>query len=404
MKSDFIFKILLHLRRPLFWLHLAAGVVAAAVIVVMSVTGVLLTFQRQITSWADAMPLVAEAGGSTRVPLEQILAAAETGLGIEPSTIVVRSDPRAPVTVTAGRGAPIFVDPYRARVVGQGSARVRSFFHEVTDWHRWLAASGDKREMGRAVTGAANMAFLFIVVSGIYIWGARRWNRRAIATTVVPNLRLSGKARDFNWHHAVGFWTAIPLLVVIPCGIVISYPWATDLVYRAFGEAPPPRRTERVPREGRPPTPSSLSGVDVLLARAEAQVPGWNAITLRLPAPPEGPVTFAIDRGEGVRPDERGQLTLARTTGEVVKWEPYATQSAGRRARAWMRWAHTGEAFGLVGQTAAGLASAGAVVLAWTGLALAWRRLHVWRAARAGVSVPSAPITLDPSIDSGGLP
>ena len=41
------------LRTLLFWLHLACGVVAGIVIFIMSVTGALLTYQRQITAWAD---------------------------------------------------------------------------------------------------------------------------------------------------------------------------------------------------------------------------------------------------------------------------------------------------------------------------------------------------------------
>jgi len=43
---------------------------------------------------------------------------------------------------------------------------------------------------------------------------------------------------------------------------------------------------------------------------------------------------------------------------------------------------HTGEAVGVVGQMVAALASAGGVVLVWTGLALAWRRFRA-RKARA---------------------
>ncbi len=41
------------LRSVLFWLHLACGVVAGVVIFIMSVTGALLTYQRQMTAWAD---------------------------------------------------------------------------------------------------------------------------------------------------------------------------------------------------------------------------------------------------------------------------------------------------------------------------------------------------------------
>ena len=43
----------MRLRSIVFWLHLACGVVAGTVILIMSVTGALLTYQRQITAWAD---------------------------------------------------------------------------------------------------------------------------------------------------------------------------------------------------------------------------------------------------------------------------------------------------------------------------------------------------------------
>ena len=47
--------------------------------------------------------------------------------------------------------------------------------------------------------------------------------------------------------------------------------------------------------------------------------------------------------------------------------------------RRWVRFLHTGEALGLPGQTLAGLASAAAALLVWTGLSLALRRFMRWR-------------------------
>jgi len=57
--------------------------------------------------------------------------------------------------------------------------------------------------------------------------------------------------------------------------------------------------------------------------------------------------------------------------------------------RTFLRFAHTGEYFGVIGQTIAGLATGGAVVLAYTGLALALRRFLAWRARRSTQTVPS---------------
>jgi uncharacterized iron-regulated membrane protein len=61
-------------------------------------------------------------------------------------------------------------------------------------------------------------------------------------------------------------------------------------------------------------------------------------------------------------------------TAHLVEHKTYAGQEAGQQARAWLRWIHTGEAGGIAGQLVAMLASAAAVVLVYTGLALALRR------------------------------
>ncbi|MEM6707811.1 MAG: PepSY-associated TM helix domain-containing protein [Pseudomonadota bacterium] len=50
-------------------------------------------------------------------------------------------------------------------------------------------------------------------------------------------------------------------------------------------------------------------------------------------------------------------------------------RSAARQARSWVCFLHTGEALGLVGQTIAGLVSLLTLIMVWTGLVLAWRRI-----------------------------
>ena len=143
----------------------------------------------------------------------------------------------------------------------------------------------------------------------------------------------------------------------------------------------------RQPRSSR----ASFQGIDTAWRRAESQVVGWKSIALRLPAGPKAPLAFAIDSGDGGRPDLRASLTLKRGTAEVVKWEPFSGNSAGRRLRSWIRYSHTGEAGGIPGETLAAIASLGAAVLVWTGISLAIRRL--WRSIgrrRRGVTSSQA--------------
>ena len=379
------------LRSILFWCHLVAGVAAGAVILVMSVTGVLLAYERQMLEWADTRGLaVSAAPGARRMATADLLARVrEDRPDLRPVALTVRSDPRAPVAVNVGQRT-LQVDPYSGEVLGEGAPRLRAFFRSLTEWHRYLAMSGESRSTGRAITGVSNLAFLFIVASGPFLWWPRGASRARFRQILLFRRGLNGKARDFNWHNVIGIWSAIPLVIVVGGGAVISYPWASNLVYAAFGEAPPPRLRPAGPGPGGGPhrdapiDAAALEGVDRAFEAATRHTPSWRTLSTRLPASSEQPLTVAIDTGTGGQPQRRSTLTVNQFTGQIEQEERYADQSAGRRARSWLRFAHTGEVYGLFGQTVAAAVSLGGAVLVWTGLALALRRFRNWN-ARSGV-------------------
>jgi len=387
-------------RPVVFWLHLLVGMTAGTVIAFMSVTGVLLAFEPQITEWLERdRRIVVPPAGAARLPLETLVARArEARPDVRPSIVTLRSDPAAALVVSFGRdGGALFVDPYRGTVLG-GFSRVHDFLHEVVEWHRWLGA----REVGRPITGAANLGFLGLVSLGVFLWWPRRWTAAGLRQVTRFDLSLRGRARNFNWHNVIGIWCAPVLFVITLTGLVTSYQWANDLLYRLTGSEPPPpaaaearpaptggrggRPAEGRAREQRPARTAegrAPAGLDALWARAERQVPGWVLISQRVPARPDGPVTFVIQEPTGWHPTPRSQLTLDSITAEVVRWEPFADQRLGRRLRSWVRPLHTGEAGGAAGQAVALIASGGGAVLVWTGLSLAWRR---YRARRRRVS------------------
>jgi uncharacterized iron-regulated membrane protein len=121
------------------------------------------------------------------------------------------------------------------------------------------------------------------------------------------------------------------------------------------------------------------AGLDKLFTRAAHQLPQWTTISLRLPDTRQEALTLSIDQGNGGRPDLRSQLTLNAATGDLVRWEPFSSYNRRRQLRSWARFTHTGEAFGLLGQTIATVATAAAIRLVLTGLTLALRRLGAWR-------------------------
>ncbi len=377
------------LRKALFWIHLATGCLAGLVVLIMSVTGVLLAYQRQIISYADRdFRSPPPAAGSARLPMEALVAkvAAQNRMPsaiTAASAITLRSNPAAPAEVSFGREHVFLVDVYTGNVLGESSPGTRALFQKIENWHRWLSASNEHRAGGRAVTGVCNFGFLLLVVSGPFLWMPRTWSWQSIKAIALFRGGLNGRARDFNWHNVIGVWCAGPLFLIVLSGVIMSYPWANNLLYRLTGNEAPVQgngqRAEPESRQAKASRHSSMTGIDPLWVRAKQQVPGWQSLTLRVPPSGRGPFTFTIDTGNGGRPDQRSQLTLNPRNGEVIRWEPFSSYNTGRRLRSWFRFLHTGEAGGLAGQTVAVTASAGAAILVWTGLWLACRRLVRWR-------------------------
>jgi uncharacterized iron-regulated membrane protein len=401
------------LRPILFWTHLAAGVIAGVVILIMSVTGTLLAFQQSVLKIIERPQRFVEApSGASRLDVDTLLSRVRTALpDAEPTTLTLDSDPRVTAAVALGQRGTAFVNPYTGEVLGFGSPRARAFYRSVTSWHRYLSVEGENRGTARAITGACNAAFLVLAVTGLILWWPKQFIARYITPVLFFRRGLRGKARDFNWHNVIGFWCAPVLIVLTATGMVISYSWASNLVYTLTGSPRPvvagrgggqgveaggrgggrgstEARAQSAPRAVAEAAPAAAPVVappalESLVARANRQVPTWRTMIIRLPQRAGGPIAFSMSDREHWNSFARSTLTLDGTTGADVRWEPYAATSLGQKARGWMRFAHTGELGGLIGEGVAGAASLGGGFLVYTGFALALRRLAAWRVRRS---------------------
>jgi uncharacterized iron-regulated membrane protein len=372
------------MRRVLFWMHLSAGVLAGALILFFAVTGALLAYERQIVHAADKRFYQSDpaAKNAPRLPLDDALARAVQTLPGAPEMVIEYRDPKWPLEIQTANRSSYFVDPHSGRAQGPASPRTRAFFAEVTALHRWFGLGNANHAAATAVKGVVVLLFLFLVLSGAYIWLPGRWARHTLRGGIVPRFDTQGRARNYNWHKVTGFWFVLPLGVIATTGIVMAYPWANALLFHIAG-SPIPVRGERPDQRrhagGRHALPVHLGEAFALAASATKD---WQSITLRLR--PGGPgLNLTVDRGDGGQPQLREQITINPKTMEIVRREPFAAMSRGQRWRMWVRFAHTGEAGGWWGQTLAFLTACAAVMLAITGYLLALGRFQRWRRSSA---------------------
>ena len=166
------------LRTLLFWIHLVIGVATLLFIFIMSATGVLLTYQRQILEWYDthdyrAAPPSPE---TPRLRPDQIVAAVRAERpDAAISSITFHSDPSAPAEVGIGRRT-LFLNPYSGRVWGEGTDGPRPFYRVISAWHTGLGSG--RESFGHTIAAASNLAVVFMVVTGFILWFPRNlsWN------------------------------------------------------------------------------------------------------------------------------------------------------------------------------------------------------------------------------------
>ncbi|ATB35004.1 membrane protein [Cystobacter fuscus] len=418
-----------------FWPHLIAGLLAGLIIAVMSFTGIALAFEHEILDWADQETRRVEvpSPGAPRLPVDELLARVRTARpGAQPSAVTEYPEPTLAVTVSTGRTGGVYVNPYTGEVRDWGATGWRSFFHLMEDWHRWLGAQGDNRPIGKAITGASNAIFLALAVTGLYLWWPRKWTWRTVRPALWFRRGLKGKARDWNWHNVIGFWLLPALIVMTATGMVISYKSVSDLVFKLAGETPPatggppPGPTIQVPT---PPPGSTPLPLEAVFAQARQQVPAWENITLRLggggpprgnapargpgadprPGGNEGPgearkpaapsaLTLAVREPGTWPPFAATQVSLDPYTARVLRQDAFSDLSAGNRTRRWMRFLHTGEALGLIGQFLAAVGCLGGLFLVWTGFTLSWRRFFPGKRAATAAEDTASPERVEPTV------
>ncbi len=417
-------------RKTVFWLHLVAGLVAGTTIAVMSFTGGVLAFEHEIVGWAERdFRQVKVSAEASRLPLTELRSAfAEIYPDKTLAQITVSSDPRQAVELRVGRRESYFANPYTGEIMAPDSAAIRGFMSANLRWHRWLAQEGDNRSLGAAITGASNFAFVVLAITGLYLWWPAAWRWPVLRRSLAFIHNSSAKARDWNWHNAIGFWFLVPILAMSVTGVFLSYTWAADLVYKATGEEIPQQRGRQTVDLSdvtfeRPAQRTRPADIDRRLASVTAALPAWDTITLPLSSgrgrgghshgghgrghghshgsearsgsggsgsPAAGqqrgsnPVVVEAKLADRWPRTATTSVVLNPFNAEVLKIVGFEDRSAGGKIRGWIRHLHTGAALGWPGKLIGALGCIGGCFLVYTGFALSWRRFF------PGTKPPSA--------------
>ena len=230
----------------LFNLHLILSIIFTVPLLVIGVTGAILSYQHELEELINLNAVKVEKTGEM-LSAEKILQSFSEQTGVkQPARLVLPKSENEAIKIYANNSDAYLVDPYTAQIIGKdyGVAFVRT----VMSLHRNLgfALTGNKTagEVGKQIVGASTVAMIVLVISGVWLHFPRI--KRKFAEAIKPNFKLKKYALFHNLHTSLGVLSAAIYLIICLTGLMWSYRWYNGAVTGVFVSAQNlPKEAER---------------------------------------------------------------------------------------------------------------------------------------------------------------
>lgn len=390
----------LRFRSPLSWLHRWLGLVSGALVFLISVSGAVYVFEKEIFHAVHRDLLEVEPGEGERKPLSELLPLAQAALGEERRIgwFEVRADPAASWSFRSRKSndtamtyfgetehdVEVYLDPWTGNVLGVMDHRLE-FFRLVMMFHWSLLL---RTEVGQPIVGTAVAVFVVLLLSGMWMWRPRTWAQAR--AKLVPKFRGPLFNRLWSWHAALGAWTFPVALVVAVTGLVWAFEAVMMVVYAvaALSVTPPDRSR---PQSGTPAQTRKEQVLDVVHRSSLVRHPTARSVLFFPPGEDTGsaPLNTYVRFSETVYWNSASE-SWDRHTGALLKSKHFRDGNRGERLVAMNYDIHVGSVLGLPGKILAFFASLVCASLPVTGFAM-WRARRRRSSRTGSVKDPSSP-------------
>ena len=375
----------MRVRELILFLHRWLGLVAALLLLAISLSAALLIFERpidrlmngsQVKVTPSGVPLsLNEIGGrlGQSYPNYRVVIWTLPQRPDEAATVDLELDPDSKPAASLLEWLELAVNPYTGQVLGDTEKRSR-LMARVHQFHTHFLAG----RIGSAIVGWSALGLLILNLTGIILW----WRRK------IGSFRwqLTGASFYFRLHQAVGIYAWGFLMVLSLTGIAIH--WGREVgsvVDRLTGS---PSEVKMLPADSVPqPQVARPLEPDQLVSIAEKNAPGAKVTVIQMAAEPKKPVRVIMKYPEDHTPAGRTQVYLDAYSGKVRMLVDTRSASLGfKLMRLWNRQVHTGDIFGWPTQALALVFSLALSVMAITGPMLWYKRKRTSEAAEAAAA------------------
>ena len=369
-----------------FKIHWFLGITAGIILLIVGATGAILSFEKEIMKAINSDTYYVKViEGQDKLNVKELLEKFQSQMPeAKINSISFSLDATSSTVINiagegenARRGISKYVNPYTAEVLPDLVGK--DFFGFILRLHRWLAFPQEIREVGKQTVAISTISLIVLIISALVIYWGRI--KHAFFKSFTFKFKHKGRAFLSTMHSAIGMWVIPLYLLASLTGLFWSYEWYNNALYKIAGVEKPQRNQQpqgqnpqqqqmiegqkqdekpQGQREGKPQDKNNsvklddlqkaVNMFDIFIQR------DYSKVTLRIPQ--KGTI-YSFNYLD-VNPDHyraTNTLELDINSWQLLKHDIYNEKPLNERLMKSILPLHTGEYFGIIGQTGMFIAS-----------------------------------------------
>ncbi len=372
------------IKRFIGKVHLWLGLASAIIVLIVSLTGCIYVFSREITEARryDAMHVTPSANGT--VSVSKLWETVQNDFGAERKIgwANVYNSPDKSWGFYSYKGNPdaityfgaieyyitAYVDPYSGTIKKEYDEKY-DFFNIIKYIHWSLLLN---TPIGQPIVGWGTFIFVILLISGLVLWWPKSLRSAKNLFWIKWKKETPGYRKTYDLHNVLGFYSLVFALVIALTGMVWSFKWFQAAVYvAASGTTTPPDLSQEKS------TPSEISTIispmDKALEFARLNYSDAAGFRIVPPADSVAPLNIYVQQKAGVY-YKTHELQFDQYSGELLKQRNHDEKNAGEKLITANYDIHVGAIWGMPGKILAFIISLICASLPVTGFMVWWNK------------------------------
>lgn len=211
------------LRRLNSKLHLWLGLSVGLLIVIISLTGCIYVFERDIRDLTESYRFI-PIENKTLLPPTALASIAHKKTGLYPAGVQYGTPGEAAAVTYTKKGQGftyLYINPYSGAVIREKILN-RDFFRIVLAGHYYLWLPP---KIGQPLVCITVIIFVFLLISGLIMWWPKRWNRANRKKSFSISWKARFKRLNYDLHNVLGFYVMLFACMIAITGLVFGFKW-----------------------------------------------------------------------------------------------------------------------------------------------------------------------------------